>query len=205
MDVVFDLGGVILTWNPLEIIAEVFSDEASQALVLSKVFRHQDWMELDRGTLPQDVATAAAASRTGLPKADLERLFQRVAPSLVPIPQMIDLLLRLKARGHRLYCLSNMHPDSLAYLKSRYTFWDLFDDAVFSCLVHLCKPEPAIYAHMLKTFGLKGPETLFLDDMEVNLEAARSFGIRTLRVVTPLQCERELESMGCLRSHPERR
>ena len=198
LDIVFDLGGVILTWNPQAIIAGVFADEASQALVWSEVFRHRDWVELDRGTLPIDAAIAGAASRTGLPEADLERLYQQVAPSLVPIPQMIDLLHRLRAHGHRLYCLSNMHPDSLAYLKSRYTFWDLFDDAVFSCLVHLCKPEPAIYAHMLETFGLKGPETLFLDDMEVNLEAAGSFGIRTIRVVTPLQCERELESIGCL-------
>lgn len=198
MDIVFDLGGVILTWNPRAIIAGVFADPADRERVWQEVFRHRDWVELDRGTLPLESAIANAVSRTGLPKDDLVRLFAQVPPSLVPIPQMLDLLERLKSRGHRLYCLSNMHPDSLAYLQQRYAFWGLFDAALFSCLVHLCKPEPAIYEHMLKTFGLRGPETLFLDDMAVNLEAARVFGIRTLQVEGHEQCLRELEAMGLL-------
>lgn len=195
MNIVFDLGGVILTWNPHAIIAGVFEDETTRARVWQQVFKHPDWVELDRGTLPRPDAIDRAARRTGLPHADLERLFHAVPPSLVPIPEMIDLLHRLKAQGHALYCLSNMHPDSLAYLKASYTFWGLFDGAVFSCLVHLCKPEPAIYAHLLETFGLSGPETLFIDDMEVNLQAARSFGIRTLRALSPQQCERDIEKI----------
>jgi putative hydrolase of the HAD superfamily len=198
LNIVFDLGGVILTWNPHAIIAGVFEDETTRARVWQQVFKHPDWVELDRGTLPAADAIDRAARRTGLPHADLERMFKAVPPSLVPIPEMIDLLHRLKARGHVLYCLSNMHPDSLAYLKRQYTFWGLFNGAVFSCLVHLCKPEPAIYAHMLETFGLTGPGTLFIDDMEVNLEAVKPFGIRPIRCVTPLQCEKELEAIGCL-------
>jgi putative hydrolase of the HAD superfamily len=198
LDIIFDLGGVVLTWDPRAIIAGVFVDEASQALVLSEVFEHHDWVELDRGTMPLEAAIAGAASRTGLPEADLARMFRGVLPALVPVPQMVALLHRLKARGHSLYCLSNMHADSLAHLKASYTFLGLFHGAVFSCLVQLCKPEPAIYAHMLETFGLSGPETLFIDDMEVNLEAAKPFGIRTIRFVTQLQCEWELELIGCL-------
>jgi putative hydrolase of the HAD superfamily len=111
---------------------------------------------------------------------------------------MVDLFHRLKARGHSLYCLSNLHANSFAHLKAKYTFWDLFDGAVISCLVHLCKPEPAIYAHLLETFGLSGPETLFIDDLEVNLDAAKPFGIRTIRFMTQAQCERELEAAGCI-------
>lgn len=198
MDIVFDLGGVVLTWDPRVIVAEVFADEASQALVLSEVFGHRDWVELDRGTLPLEAAIAGAASRTGLPEADLARMFRRVPLAMVPIPQMVDLLHRLKARGHSLYCLSNLHADSLAHLKAGYTFWELCDGAVISCLVHLCKPEPAIYAHMLETFGLSGPETLFIDDLEANLDAAKPFGLRTIRFVTQVQCERELEAIGCI-------
>lgn len=198
MDIVFDLGGVLLTWNPRAIVTEVFADEASRTLVLSEVFGHRDWIALDRGTLPIEAAISGAASRTGLPEADLARMFQQVPSALVPIPQMVDLFHRLKARGHSLYCLSNLHANSFAHLKAKYTFWDLFDGAVISCLVHLCKPEPAIYEHMIKTFGLSGPETLFIDDLEVNLDAAKPFGIRTIRFMTQAQCERELEAIGCI-------
>jgi putative hydrolase of the HAD superfamily len=198
LDIVFDLGGVVLTWSPRAIVTEVFADEASRTLVLSKVFGHRDWIELDRGTLPIEAAISGAASRTGLPEADLARMFHRVPPALVPIPQMVDLLHRLKSRGHSLYCLSNLHANSFAHLKAKYTFWELFDGAVISCLAHLCKPEPAIYAHMIKTFGLSGPETLFIDDLEVNLDAAKPFGLRTIRFMTQAQCERELEAVGCI-------
>jgi putative hydrolase of the HAD superfamily len=195
LNIVFDLGGVILAWNPHAIIAGVFEDEATRALVWQQVFNHPDWVELDRGTLALDAAIARAAQRTGLSEADLGRLFHAVPRSLVPIQPMVDLLGRLKARGHALFCLSNMHPDSLAHLKATYTFWGLFDGAVFSCLVHLCKPEPAIYAHLLETFSLSGPETLFIDDMEVNLRAAGCFGIRTLQALSPEQCERDIEEI----------
>ena len=111
---------------------------------------------------------------------------------------MLDLLHRLKARGHSLYCLSNLHANSFAHLKAEYLFWELFDGAVISCLAHLCKPEPAIYAHILDSYRLNGPETLFIDDMEVNLDAAKPFGLRTIRFVTQMQCEQELATIGCL-------
>ncbi len=162
------------------------------------MFEHRDWVELDRGTMSLETAIAGAVSRTGLPKADLTRMFRRVPSALVPIPQMLDLLRRLKARGHSLYCLSNLHADSFAHLKAEYSFWELFDGAVISCLVHLCKPEPAIYAHILDSFRLSGPETLFIDDMKVNLDAAKPFGLRTIRFVSQLQCEQELAAIGSL-------
>ncbi len=198
MNIVFDLGGVVLTWNPRAVIAEAFADDASRERVWSEVFGHRDWVELDRGTLALETAIAGAASRTGLPEEDLASMFRRVPQALVPVPQMVDLLRRLKARGHALYCLSNLHAASRAHLKASHTVRELFDGAVFSCLVHLCKPEPAIYAHMIDAFGLNGSAALFIDDLEVNLDAARPFGLRTIRFVTQTRCERELRAIGCL-------
>jgi hypothetical protein len=51
VNIIFDLGGVVFTWNPEKIIARVFDDPAVRALVRSKIFNHPDWDELDRGTL----------------------------------------------------------------------------------------------------------------------------------------------------------
>ena len=65
-----------------------------------------------------------------------------------------------------------------------------------SCRVGLCKPEPAIYAHLLERYELAGPETVFIDDLEVNLAAAREFGIRTIRFEDPAQCVRALRVFG---------
>jgi HAD superfamily hydrolase (TIGR01509 family) len=113
-----------------------------------------------------------------------------------PIADTVDLLYRLRAKGHTLFCLSNMHPGSLAFLERTCTFWDAFDGRVISCEVGFCKPEPAIYEYLLERHVLKAPETIFIDDLDVNLAAARTFGIRTIKFEDPSQCGRALEAAG---------
>jgi putative hydrolase of the HAD superfamily len=89
-----------------------------------------------------------------------------------------------------------MHPASTAFLERTYTFWDVFDGRVISCQVGLCKPEPAIYAHLLERYALAASETVFVDDLEVNLAAAAAFGIQTIKFEDPAQCARALRAIG---------
>jgi putative hydrolase of the HAD superfamily len=186
----------VVRWEPEAIIAGVFDDPADRAVVRKEIFGHPDWLELDRGTLARDEAIVRGAQRSGLPEAEVERLLHHVPPSLVPIPGTVDLLHRLKARGHTLYCLSNMHFASIEHLERTHGFLDVFTAKVISCRLQLCKPEPGIYAHLLKTHALDAPSTLFIDDVELNLKAAAQLGIRTLRFEDPAQCERELHTLG---------
>lgn len=198
MNIVFDLGGVVVTWAPETIIARAFSDPTVQALVRTEIFGHPDWLALDRGTLPWPEAVRRGAERTGLAAGEIAALLQQVPPSLQVIPGTVDLMYRLKAQGHRLYCLSNMHTASIAYLEQAHTFWELITGAVISCRVHLCKPESAIYTHLLRTYGLDGAQTVFIDDTAVNLTAATPFGMHTIHFTTPAHCERALQALGCL-------
>ena len=196
MNLVFDLGGVVVRWDPDAIIAGVFADPALRAKVKEAVFSHADWLELDRGTLGRDEAIARAAKRTGISVADITRLLHAVPPSLVVFPDTVALLRRLKKNGYPLYCLSNMHFASIEYLEQKETFWDLFDGRVISCRLQLCKPETGIYEHLLRTYGLKPGETIFIDDVQKNLDAAARLGIRTVRFEDAAQCERELARLG---------
>ena len=198
MNIVFDLGGVVVTWEPEVIIAKVFADPSLRALVRKEIFGHADWIALDRGTLPLQEAVARGTQRTGMPETEVARLLSQVPVSLVPIPETVDLLYRLKALGHTLFCLSNMHVASIEHLEKTQTFWEVFTGAVISCRLQLCKPEPAIYAHLLKAHGLEGTDTVFIDDMQVNLSAAARFGIRTIRFESAAQCRRQLQDMGCI-------
>ena len=198
LNIVFDLGGVVLTWQPDAIIASAFDDPATRAMVRREILDHPDWHELDRGTLPRLEAIRRAAQRTGLPDTAVDAFLRRVPPALVPIPATVGLLHRVKAAGHPLYCLSNMHVASIEHLERTCSFWPLFEGTVISCRVRLCKPEPAIYQHLLETHGLDGADTVFVDDVDVNLAAAAAFGIRTIRFENAAQCERELQALGCL-------
>lgn len=198
MNLVFDLGGVVLRWDPDAIIAGVFADPKIHPNVKAGVFSHPDWLELDRGTLDREDAIRRATQRTGIAEAEIRKLLYSVPASLVAFPDTVELLYRLKAKGHPLYCLSNMHLASLEHIERAHRFWDVFDGKVFSCRLNLCKPEPAIYEHLLSAFGLKAHETLFMDDVQVNLDAAAQLGIRTLRFENAAQCERELRVLDLL-------
>lgn len=198
MNIVFDFGGVVFTWQPEMIIAKAFADPAVQAKVRTEVFGHPDWLELDRGTLPCQEAIVRAAQRTGLAVSVIAALLQQVPKALVAIPDMVALLYRLKARGHTLFYLSNMHVASIEHLENLYSFWDVFVGGVVSCRIHCIKPEPEIYTHLLQTYALNGADTVFIDDMEVNLVAAAQFGIQTIKFENPAQCERQLQALGCL-------
>ena len=198
MNIVFDLGGVVVKWEPEAIIASVFTDPGVQALVRREFIGHADWLALDRGTLHPGDAIRRAARRTGLPEADMAALLQQVPHALVAIPETVALLYRLKAQGHPLFCLSNMHRDFIEHLEQAYAFWDLFTGVVISSRLHLCKPEPAIYAHLLETYGLAATDTVFIDDTAANLAAAAQFGMHTIRFADPAQCARQLQALGCL-------
>ena len=198
MNLVFDLGGVVVRWDPEAIIDSVFKDESTKARVRKALFEHADWLELDRGTLGREQAIERAAQRSGIAADDIKRLLHAVPPSLVVFPETVELLYRLKRKGFPLYCLSNMHFASIEYLERTHTFWDVFQGRVISCRLQLCKPEAAIYEHLLREFGLKAEQTLFIDDVQKNLDAAAKLGIHTLRFENAAQCERELRALQLL-------
>jgi len=196
LNLIFDLGGVVVRWDPAAIIASVFDDEEVRARVRDGVFAHPDWLELDRGTLDREDAIRRAAARLGMPESEIRRLLLAVPPSLVPIQETVDLLYRLKARGYPLYCLSNMHPASIEHLEREHRFFEVFRGIVISCRLKLCKPEPGIYAHALEANNLNAADTVFIDDVEVNIAAAAKAGIRTIQFRNTAQCERELRALG---------
>ena len=149
LNLVFDLAGVVVTYDQAALIAEVFPDPALHATVRADLIGHVDWLAPDRGTLSQPAAIVRAAHRTGLSATDIAQFFTQMSVAWVPIAGTVDLLQRLHAKGHPLFCLSNMHEASLAYLEQTYAFWDVFTGVVISCRVQLLKPAPAIYAYLL--------------------------------------------------------
>jgi putative hydrolase of the HAD superfamily len=196
VNLIFDLGGVVVRWDPEAIIAGVFQDKKVREKVREDVFAHPDWLEVDRGTLNPDEVVRRAAQRTGIAAAELKRMVLAVPASLVPLPDTVALLYRLKARGYPIYCLSNMGFASIEHLEREHRFFEVFSGKVISCRLKLCKPEPAIYQHALDTYGLKAQETVFIDDVEKNVAAAARLGIRTIQFTDAAQCERELRSLG---------
>ncbi len=198
MNIVFDLGGVVVNWQPGALVSSVFEDTDTQDLVRKEIIEHADWVELDRGSIGLDRAIDRAAKRTGLPPGDIERLFNAVPPSLTPIEATIELIHELSKTNHSLFVLSNMHLSSIAYLERCHTFWGVFDGIVISSRINKVKPETQIYEHLLNRFQLEPGDTVFIDDLQENLSAASSVGIQTIRFRDAAQCRRALVNLGCM-------
>ena len=191
-NVIFDFGGVLVTWRPQEIIDSFYADPALRESVRVHAFQHEDWLEMDRGTLDEATVVQRFAARMGRPEAELRALFDHLRASLVPIAPTVALLQELRGRGVKLYGLSNMSESIFAYLRGRHPFFGLFDGIVVSAAVKLLKPEPGIYEHLRERHALDFAESVFLDDMPRNVEAARRLGLSAICFETTEQARREL-------------
>jgi putative hydrolase of the HAD superfamily len=192
VNIVFDLCGVVFKWTPEAILANVNVEPSLKEQVIKGLFEHSDWLELDRGTLSHQESIQRAAVYTGLEPSIVANLIPYIPRALVVMPGMINLLTHLKANGHTLYYLSNMNHDCITHLENTCSYWHIFEGGIVSCRVHALKPEPAIYKSLLETYRLAYSEILFIDDREINLDAAKQFGMQTIHFEFPLQCAEQL-------------
>jgi putative hydrolase of the HAD superfamily len=109
--------------------------------------------------------------------------------------EMVSWLRQLHAAGIKTALLSNIHPAMIAHVKKNFDWLELFHFTTFSAEVRLIKPDHAIYEHTLRGLGVKAGETLFVDDREINIQAARELGIHALRFRSVAQLREDLERM----------
>jgi putative hydrolase of the HAD superfamily len=111
-------------------------------------------------------------------------------------PVMVEWLLRMSAAGTKTGLLSNMPADLAAHVQDNFEWMMKFTFKTFSAHVGLVKPDPAIYEHTLGGLGVKASETLFVDDRESNIQAARSLGMRAIQFQSVEQLRKDLKGLG---------
>ena len=195
-NVVFDLGRVLVDFDPEGYLHSFGYDEDTVQRLLKVVFGPR-WRFYDRGDYAAVTDLSEELAREFPADADLIR--QVLRPDWVKIHTLKEdstvYLHELKARGYRVYMLSNLAKESYDYIH-RYDFFNELDGGVFSYQERVCKPEEKIYRTLLERYALQPEETLFFDDSAENIEAAQRLGIHgivftELSVVRP-QAERLL-------------
>jgi putative hydrolase of the HAD superfamily len=147
---------------------------------------------MDRGTLEDDQAVERFAARMRRPAAEMRDLLQRVKDSLEPMEASLDLVNGLAERGIPVYGLSNMSASTFAHLEDRHAIWEVFRGIVISGRIKLVKPDPRIFEHISRTYGLIPERTAFIDDLKPNVEAASRHGFRGIQFDSAAQCRAEL-------------
>jgi len=189
--VVFDLGGVLIDWDPRHLYRQLFNDPAEMESFLAEVTNaewnaHQDagrpWAEAI------DVLVAEHPERRELIEA-----FHRRWPEMLAgeIPGTVDVLADLRASGARLVALSNWSAETFPLARERFDFLAWFEGIVLSGEVGVNKPDGRIFEHLTERFAIEPKATLFIDDSSANVDAAKSLGFRAIRFTdaTTLRCE----------------
>ncbi|MDX1812757.1 MAG: HAD family phosphatase [Gammaproteobacteria bacterium] len=189
---IFDLGAVLLEWNPQAILNSFTSNAEQHELLMREIFQHPDWLAMDRGQLSEAQAIPRAAQRTNLSNQQISTLFDIVRESLTVIPDTLDILEKARANGLNLYCLSNMSPENYTYLKQKYAFFSHFHGVVISGMENSIKPEKKIYQILLERYLLNPEESLFIDDRPENILSAAEFGMSVITFTANPDCYQKL-------------
>jgi len=197
--VVFDIGNVLIEWDPRHLYREYFGDqEALMEDFLATVCTPAWNLEQDRGRTWKEavaVLTAEYPDCTELIRAYDERWCDMVVGE---IPGTPELLAELKERGVPLYALSNFSTEKFEESRERFPFFDEFDGRVLSGEVGLVKPDPAIFRCLVQRFGLDLARTLYIDDLAENVAVAESLGLVTHHFTGAAKLRADLEARGLL-------
>ncbi len=178
---IFDFGNVLVHYVPEWIARPYLPDEAERAQVSAVVFDRLYCDKLDAGTLTEKQAREAFRAR--LP----EHLYEKACAvqahwveNMPPIEGMKELVQAIKARGGKLYLLSNISVEfteryeAVPHIKEVLA---LFDGLVFSGPIRMVKPKKEIFHHLLERFDLRAEDCIFIDDSPMNIQGAKECGI----------------------------
>ena len=201
--VIFDIGGVLLDWNPRHLYRKVFDgDDVAMERFLARVCSPAWHDPHDRGA--STAPSCALLAREHPEHADaiwawLTRGEEMVAGAFA---ETVEILTELTRSGTACYALSNMEAETFPLRLERFEFFGLFAGIVISGLEGVAKPDRRIFEILIERFGLDTRATLFIDDNEANLRPASALGMATVHYRSAEGLRRSLRSVGLLPGGP---
>jgi 2-haloacid dehalogenase len=196
---IFDLGGVLIDWNPRYLFRKVFDgDEERVDWFLSEVCP-QSWnVQMDGGYPFQQAIEDRCQLYPELADV-LHTYWDRWDETISgDIPGTVKILAELREVGYPLYVLSNWSAETFARVRQHFPFLEWFDDLVISGQIGLTKPNKDIFDYLLDKVGLPAGQCLFIDDRSENTEAAQQFGFQTVLFTSPEEFRSGLMAKGIL-------
>ncbi|QNH22272.1 Phosphoglycolate phosphatase [Xanthomonas sp. GW] len=194
--VIFDLGGVLIDWNPRHLYRQLFDDEAEMERFLAEVCSPQ-WNERQDAGRPWHEAVAELSA---LHPAQAERIAAyhlRWEETLGgPLDASVQILEELHAQGVRLYALTNWSHETFPVALQRYAFLQRFAGILVSGQERLVKPDPAIFALLLSRYAIDPARAVFIDDAPRNVHAAAAQGLHALHFRDAATLRAELRALG---------
>src|SRR5215213_4544371 len=197
--IIFDLGGVLIDWNPNYVFDKMFDDEEKKKHFFQNICT-PDWNEKQDAGRSIKEATEELLVKHPDWKEYIEAYYGRWQEMLGgPIHESVEIFRQLKESGqYKIYALTNWSAETFPIALELYEFLHWFDGRLVSGEEKMRKPFPEFYRLILERFQLNPSETLFIDDSVRNVEAAAEIGIHTIAFTSPQQLKEELVRLGIL-------
>ncbi len=196
---VFDLGGVLIRWNPRNLYRKLFAGDAAAMEDFLATICTEDWNER------QDAGRSFAEAEGELiarhpEKAEMIRAFGARFDEMIPgaLDDVVEILSALKARGTPLYAISNWSAETFVSQPKRFPFLNWFRDIVVSGREGVIKPDPRIFEILLARNGIAARDAVFIDDAPDNAAAATRLGFHGIPFIGAAALRAELARVGLL-------
>ncbi len=177
-NVIFDLGGVLVNFNPHNFLLERFCNASVEKKVYDITFGSEEWKQLDAGTLTRLQGNSIMMKKAQAAGCafEVQCVLDDWIRALHTKTHTVTILRRLHKMGFRIFYLSNAPEDAFQEIQQR-DFFSLFEGGIASYQVHINKPDPRIYEALMRYYQLSYGETLFIDDTKENVTAAFELGL----------------------------
>ncbi len=197
--IVFDLGGVLIDWNPRHLYKEVFDDPNEMEKFLTEICDGQWNAQMDAGK-PFQTGVDELSEKYPQYRKQIQlyadRWIDMIGGEIVGTSDLLNQI--AKDRQFRLLALTNWSAETFPLVRHDYSFFELFEGIVVSGEEKLIKPDPAFYQILLDRYDVKAENALFIDDNRDNIEAAKRIGFKTIHFTNPESLGQELVNLKVL-------
>jgi 2-haloacid dehalogenase len=195
--IIFDLGAVLIDWNPRYLYRKIFKTEEEISWFLENICTSEwnDEQDAGRSFVEATEILVAKHPEWEVPvRAWYDRWHETIQG---PIHQTVDILKSIRdAKQHRLYALTNWSAETFPWALETFEFLHWFEGIVVSGVEKMKKPQPEFYQILFDRYNVHPSNTLFIDDNIKNIEAGKTIGLTTIHFQSPAQLQEELKNLG---------
>ena len=195
-NIVFDIGNVLTDFRWKEFLADKGFDKEMIRRIAKASVESPLWKEIDRGVWDREQLMEEFVKLDPEIEEEIRRAYDNVHGMVTPRDYAIPWIKELKEKGYKVYYLSNFSDKAYEECADALEFIPYTDGGILSYREQMVKPDPKIYHRLLERYDLNAEECVFLDDLEVNVVAARAEGFFGIVFENKEQAERELARLG---------
>jgi 2-haloacid dehalogenase len=196
--IIFDLGNVLVSWDPANLYRKIFTDSQEMDYFLANIGT-MEWHTLqDGGRSPQE-GTEDLVQQHPQHEEAIRAFYTRWNEMFNgPIEGSVQVLKELKEKGYPVYALSNWNRELYDQTVDDFPFLDWFDGRIISSDEGMKKPDEAIFQLLFERFGIHPATAIFIDDNKANTETAERLGLRSILFTSPEALRHQLQTLQIL-------